>query len=81
MNYIQKGGVVLADSWKSRPTEALKEFIQNCKKVKILTDNSISCVTYVFSDLPSTFKSPYITTRSNNFEQPVNQILFTPLKI
>ena len=76
MNYIKKGGVVLTDSWKSRPNDALISFIEHCGKVKILTDDSISCVTYVFYDLPPTFVSPYITTRSNNFEQPVNQILF-----
>ena len=76
MNYNKKGGVILTETWKTRPSEALMEFIQKCRKVKILTDNSISCVTYVFSDLPSDFVSPYIAVRSNNLQQPVNKILF-----
>ena len=61
--------------WKNNPEEALFYFIEKCHKVKILTDNSISCVTYVFYDLPKSITSPYVTVRSTNLNEPVNKIL------
>ena len=74
--YNKKGGVRLRDEWKDRSEEALFTFINNCKKVKILTDDSVSCITYVFEDLQSGFISPYVTTRSNDLNAPVKKILF-----
>jgi len=74
MNFI-KGGVILNDKWRSRgPTEALLYFMTNSNRVKILTDGSISCITYVFT-LNDGVKSPYVTIRSTNFNADVTQIL------
>ena len=70
-----KGGVILTDTWKTNPEGALFYFIENCRQVKILTDNSVSCVTYVFNNLPDNITSPYVIVRSNNLNKQVRQIL------
>jgi hypothetical protein len=74
MNYIKKGGVILRDR-RANPNQTLMEFINACTHVKILTDHSISCVTYIFYDLRPGYVSPYIRIKSNNFEEPVESIL------
>ena len=71
-----KGGVIINDTWKSNSEGALFYFIENCLKVEILTDDSISCITYVFSDLPPNIISPYSAVRSTNINNSVNQLLF-----
>jgi hypothetical protein len=74
MNYIKKGGVILRDR-TANPNQTLMGFINACRRVKILTDHSVSCVTYIFYDLPAGYESPYIRIKSNNFEEPVESIL------
>jgi hypothetical protein len=74
MNFI-KGGVILNDKWRRiGSTEALIHFITNSNNIRILTDESISCVTYIFT-LKDGVESPYITVRSTNLNSEVRQIL------
>jgi len=76
-NFINlKGGVLLNKEWQSNPEGALFYFINNCTKVKIIFDTSVSCVCYKFYDLSQGITSPYISVRSTNLEQPVTSILF-----
>jgi hypothetical protein len=82
-NYI-KGGVRLTNTWSKvvngkqqlDGNGALIFFLQNLdnKGIKILTDNSISCVTYKLQ-LKGGVESPYVSIRSNDLENPVNTIL------
>ena len=82
-NYI-KGGVRLKSRWiESQNADgtitydyngAFIYYIQNCDKVKILTDDSISCVTYMFY-LKDGVESPYVSVRSNNVDEPVKILL------
>lgn len=75
-NYL-KGGVVLADSYKNLENGAdiaFQYYLDNTIKVKLLTDTSISCFTYIFYLNPNII-SPYIFIRGNNFNNPVNSIL------
>lgn len=72
-----KGGVAITERWRNDAEGALFFFIRNCKKARILTDDSISCVTYIFEDFDnSNGESPYITVRSTNLNEPLHQILF-----
>ena len=68
------GGVSLTKKWKdTTKQEVLDYFLQN-SDFKILTDNSVSCITYV-ATLRADTESPFFSIRSNLFQQPVRSLL------
>jgi hypothetical protein len=78
-----KGGVRLSDRWIESKVNGVTKydsdgafifFLNNCSRIKILTDNSLDCVTYTFHLNPG-IESPYISVRSTNIDQPVNILL------
>ena len=72
-----KGGVIFNERFGSSSHEdALFFFIENSSEIRILTDNSISCVTYVVTLDSRVEMSPYLTIRSTNLMAPVRKILF-----
>ena len=69
-----QGGVSLAGEWKTKKTQfAFDYFMQNAT-FKIVTDTSISCITYR-ADLKPDIQSPFMCIRANNFRQPIRSIL------
>ena len=70
----QIGGISLTKKWKNATKqEVLDHFLQN-SDFKILTDNSVSCITYV-ATLRADTESPFFSIRSNLFQQPVCSLL------
>jgi len=68
------GGVSLTKTWKdATKQEVLDHFLQN-SDFKILTDNSVSCITYV-ATLREGIESPFFSIRSNLFQQSVRSLL------
>lgn len=68
------GGVSLTKKWKDVPKqEVLDYFLQN-SDFKILTDSSVSCITYVVT-LDEDKESPFFFVRSQLFQQPVRNML------
>ena len=68
------GGVSLTKKWKNASKqEVLDYFLQN-SDFKILTDSSVSCITYVATLRPDK-ESPFFSVRSHLFQQPVRNLL------
>ena len=68
------GGISLATKWKAATKqEVLDYFLQN-SDFKILTDTSVSCITYV-ATLRADKESPFFSIRSQTFQQPVRSML------
>ena len=71
-----KGGIILTREWQNRDEEALLYFISNCSNCRILTDYSLSCVTYVLTFNPANpALTPYRRMRSSNLAENVTCIL------
>jgi hypothetical protein len=71
-----KGGIILTREWQNRDEEALLYFMENCGRARILTDYSLSCVTYVLTFNPANpALSPYRRMRSSNLAENVTCIL------
>lgn len=70
-----RGGVYKRNEGKSE-YETLLEFMDQCD-CKILTDNSVSCITYLFSRKTEYEgqDSPYVAFRYNNLGENINSIL------
>ena len=68
-----KGGVIKRDS-RADDFETLFNFISTCY-CEILTDSSLTCITYKFTRHDTSTESPYISCRSTNLNQNVNSIL------
>jgi len=70
-----KGGVYKRNEGKSE-YETLLEFMDQCD-CKILTDNSVSCITYLFTRKKEYEgqDSPYVAFRYNNLGENINSIL------
>jgi len=66
----QKGGVII----KTDPEKAIHFFIDNCQEIKIQTTHSSSGVLFNCK-LKSGVDSPYEVLRSENFREPVNNII------
>lgn len=69
---IMKGGILHLPQYSTH-TEAIHFFTQNCT-YKILTNSSISCITFICTLNPGIL-SPFISCRSMEFANPVNKIL------
>jgi len=77
-----KGGVIIASQFRKQyPTQpdqiqslALRQFLTHVSSVKILTDSSISGVTFLCTLRPD-YETPYYAVRSTNLYKPVKQIL------
>jgi hypothetical protein len=68
------GGVSLHKKWKNvNKQEVLDYFLQN-SDYKILTDTSVSCITYIATLRPNV-ESPFFFIRTANFQQPVRCLL------
>ena len=68
------GGVSLHKKWKNvNKQEILDYFLQN-SDYKILTDTSVSCITYIATLRPN-FESPFFFIRTAIFQQPVRCLL------
>jgi len=69
-----KGGVELKPSWNDRTkTDALTYFLEN-SMFRILTNNSISCITLI-AKLKDGFDTPFISIDSLNFARDITSIL------
>jgi hypothetical protein len=66
----QKGGVII----KTDPEKAIHFFIDNCQEIKILTTGSSSGVLFNCNLKPGV-DSPYEMLRSENFREPVTNII------
>jgi len=72
---IMNGGIRLSDEFQTKGSDAaFKFFMNNLKQCSILTDSSISCVTFICEINPNV-ASPYTAMRSTNFNIPVNKLL------
>jgi hypothetical protein len=70
-----KGGIRIAsDFYDKTPEAAFNFFMGNLEECRILTDYSISCITFICTLKPS-IKSPYQSTRSTNFNISVKKLL------
>jgi tRNA A-37 threonylcarbamoyl transferase component Bud32 len=68
------GGVSLTKTWKNaQKQDVLDYFLQN-SDFKILTDTSVSCITYV-ATLREGMESPFFSIRSAFFQQPIRNLL------
>ena len=68
------GGISLHKKWKNvNKQEVLDYFLQN-SDYKILTDNSVSCITYIATLRPN-IESPFFFIRTAIFQQPVRCLL------
>jgi hypothetical protein len=68
------GGVSLHKIWKNiNKQEILDYFLQN-SDFKVLTDTSVSCITYIATLRPN-IESPFFFIRTSIFQQPVRSIL------
>jgi len=71
---MKTGGISLHKKWKNiEKQEILDYFLQN-SDFKILTDSSVSCITYV-ATLRNNIESPFFLIRTATFQQPVRSIL------
>jgi hypothetical protein len=68
------GGVSFTKKWKDVPKEDILDYFLQNSDFKILTDTSVSCITYV-ATLREDKESPFFSVRSNLFHQPVRNLL------
>ena len=70
-----RGGIRIASDFPNKtPDAAFNFFMENLAECLILTDYSVSCVTFICS-LNSMVSSPYQSMRSTNFNMPVKKII------
>jgi len=70
-----KGGLLLNDTHKSKTIEEAIEFFKTNSTFSILTNSSISCITFK-ATLKDGIESPFIQIRSGIIEQLVTTLLF-----
>ena len=70
-----RGGIRIASDFPDKtPDAAFNFFMENLAECYILTDYSVSCVTFICT-LKSSVPSPYQSMRSTNFNMPVKKII------
>jgi len=69
-----EGGVSLTKKWKDAPKQDVLDYFLQNSDFKILTDTSVSCVTYV-ATLHTDKESPFFSIRSDYFQKPVRNML------